>query len=67
MIDMRTYRKTRGRDRNPNEHNVFVTLRGDAKRMVFTAKEKLEKRLGDRVSWQVFLSVIAQEYLDNRP
>ncbi|ATG49285.1 hypothetical protein CEW89_17905 [Celeribacter ethanolicus] len=67
MMNMRMYRKKEQRPREADEHSIYVTVRGDAYRTIFRAKTTLEDQLGDRVSWQVFLTELATRYLHCLP
>jgi hypothetical protein len=66
MMNMRMYRKKNQCIKKADEHRIFVTVRGDAHRIIFRAKEALEEQLGDRVSWQVFLTELASRFLAER-
>ncbi|MDV2966007.1 hypothetical protein RZ532_08475 [Nitratireductor aquimarinus] len=63
MIDMRLYRRLDRVSCDIDKNNIYVTVRGHVREKVFNAKAELEKELGDRVSWQVFLAELAGHYL----
>jgi NTP pyrophosphatase (non-canonical NTP hydrolase) len=66
MIDMRLYRRLDHVTCDNDRHNIYVTVRGKVREQVFKAKTALEDELGDRISWQVFLSEMAGHYLRSK-